>query len=694
MAGGSASQESYIHLVQRAVEEADCGLYPPDLHYEEFRKARLKKGYEVIEPLLERFDIRATATTLRLARISGQGYVIGEELYSQLCDKSEQRSLVVNACALLNLLVACFDAVLDERPESAAALLSTITRPLVVDALRIDRSKQETVFCHEDRGDLAISFVTFVAEEFFNLARQIGGMNSRPELWSQFCTAIVDAYDAEIDTSRRTFGEAASIELATKLSCKSAFPNTIIGMLVLMSPDLRPTVKSDQIHEIMSLIGAAVGQLDDIVDLEKDLHAQHWNTLLLGLKETPEEQIQRFGVAGVLHRLVQHGHLHLATKRLATLLHDVEMKSAAFPDSERLVRSVRCWLAGWLVTRGDSRGTSSAERRPRAGVSGAANSLSSDLLSAIEGGLDFLTRLQDPDGLYRDFALPPGPSNGWVTAFVSVAMNEATKVCEHSGSVAASAKAAKALISNSRSTGWGYNGQTATDADSTAFAIRAILGAGMRLPRRADVLLSPFVDSAGHGHTFHNSCRMGNWADAHADVSPSIGLALQAADEASKIRSQLVQASLQARLPNGIWPAYWWRYPYYSTQMNLAWLRSQGALTPSLASSALGGLCQLDVQQVSVFDVASLLTAIVEIRSVVETSLGERNTQRLVTIQKADGGWPRSRCLGLPSQRPKLRTGTGGSDISETPYYIDGRRIFTTAAVVQALARFLQQLRT
>ena len=116
---------------------------------------------------------------------------------------------------------------------------------------------------------------------------------------------------------------------------------------------------------------------------------------------------------------------------------------------------------------------------------------------------------------------------------------------------------------------WGYNARTASDADSTAFAVRALLRAGYPLPAPAGRLLAPLVDERGRGNTYRDPTRMGAWAGTHPDVTPSIGMALWEADADSGLQERLARASLEAHDSHGVWAGFWWCRPYYPTWLNL-----------------------------------------------------------------------------------------------------------------------------
>lgn len=292
-------------------------------------------------------------------------------------------------------------------------------------------------------------------------------------------------------------------------------------------------------------------------------------------------------------------------------------------------------------------------------------SLITDDLASIRQGLRFLCRAQEPDGRFIDFALPPGPGDGWITGFVAVALDEAQKGPASGpevGARAAVAAAAEALLRSARPRGWGYNQGAPPDGDATAFALRA-LQRGKRRPLAApEALLSPYLEGES----------------PRPDVLASIGLALCEARAPAPLRARVLSAVVSAQGPSGTWASPRWRRSFYPTWLVLSLLRAERALDVDLARAAHAGLLEevRKGEDLCVLDVACLFGSLTDVAEAMGWAVPRGPLRRLLDLQEADGGWPASRCL-VP--------GAGEGQAA----YADIRRLFTTAVAVQAAARAL-----
>jgi hypothetical protein len=89
---------------------------------------------------------------------------------------------------------------------------------------------------------------------------------------------------------------------------------------------------------------------------------------------------------------------------------------------------------------------------------------------AIARGATQLLAQQDDDSFWREFALAPGASESWATAWVGwcLAGTAISTGAPHAAVRNALARARSALATARRAGGWGYNRSTGPDADSTA----------------------------------------------------------------------------------------------------------------------------------------------------------------------------------------------------------------------------------
>src|ERR1700722_10729424 len=85
----------------------------------------------------------------------------------------------------------------------------------------------------------------------------------------------------------------------------------------------------------------------------------------------------------------------------------------------------------------------------------------------LGSSLEYILSRQRRDGSWGDWALPPGESSIWTTAFVG---------CRLTGLAATWLE--ERIFSDG---GWGYNEEVGSDADSTALAILFLASQGKRV---------------------------------------------------------------------------------------------------------------------------------------------------------------------------------------------------------------------
>jgi hypothetical protein len=279
----------------------------------------------------------------------------------------------------------------------------------------------------------------------------------------------------------------------------------------------------------------------------------------------------------------------------------------------------------------------------------------------VAAGAAFLLAHQDDDGMWRDYALEPGAGDCWPTAMAGIALDAV------GGAHEAVDAARAALCVRARREGWGFNGATACDADSTAWAIR-LLGYGA-------ALLSPYLDPRGDAHTFADPLRFGSWAWAHADVTALAGLALAEAGGPDWAVRLLRNACLRSRRANGAWTAFWWTTDAYATARSLELLARSGGIPAAVAAAARGWLAPRPRPRDAFTAAADLSVAVL---------CGAPLARRIADLearQLPDGGWPPSAALLVPDQGDG-RPGEG---------HEDRRRVVSTAAALLALAAALER---
>ncbi len=295
---------------------------------------------------------------------------------------------------------------------------------------------------------------------------------------------------------------------------------------------------------------------------------------------------------------------------------------------------------------------------------------------AIGKGLAYLIECQSNDGLWRDYDLKRGQSEAFSTAWVGWCLthfvNRATCMCSIR-------KAAVALGGVGKPTGWGFNRHTETDADSTAWTVRFLCGSGVNYGRAMSARLQDHVNPAGQAHTFLDPAR-GSWADAHADVTPVVGLALLACGAQDEVIQRIRAAVVSAWKPGNMWKSFWWATDVYATLWSAVFLRESGGVPEEIRRELESGVLEGHGGDSPLEIALSLLLCL-------EVTLDGGFVAEALVHQLADSfvwsSWPGSALLLVPRQYendPLLPVGP----------HADVRGLLTTAMACVALARWLE----
>lgn len=307
------------------------------------------------------------------------------------------------------------------------------------------------------------------------------------------------------------------------------------------------------------------------------------------------------------------------------------------------------------------------------------SSLEQEVRLAAQYGIHFLLARQGRDGFWREYHLPPGPSEYWATAWIGWCLYE----CRYTSppSRVALANAVSAVWSGVRDGGWGYNRSTGPDADSTAWVCRFLTAHGMPSGSFAMQVLGPFLDLCGGAHTFREP-GAGSWGEAHADVTPMVGLALA---EAGGVTAESIlvmrRRVIRDQRPDGNWTSFWWASDVYATAWSLVFLAYTGgipAVTAGRARQALlsfGALVDLTALELSLLLIAwtRLDPTAISMLDIFE---------RLLDSQRPDGGWLPSPLLLVPERFPEAQDSTMVA-------HADGSGLLTTGLACVALASAL-----
>lgn len=192
--------------------------------------------------------------------------------------------------------------------------------------------------------------------------------------------------------------------------------------------------------------------------------------------------------------------------------------------------------------------------------------------AALRAATSYLLSQQADDGSWRDyFGLPMGPSDAWVTAYVALCLSQVEPVDDD---VADATARAVAWLRRTRpyAAGWGYNAATGPDADTTAHVLRLLRHHGLPVEPRDQAWLLGRWRAPGGFSTYDGPDA---WGSVHACVTP-VAYAALAEPDRQRLRDPMREYLYRHRLPNGAWPAYWWRTCHYATYHNLRLARALG----------------------------------------------------------------------------------------------------------------------
>lgn len=295
-----------------------------------------------------------------------------------------------------------------------------------------------------------------------------------------------------------------------------------------------------------------------------------------------------------------------------------------------------------------------------------------ELKQMIVNAIDYLISKQERDGSWRDYCLPVGESDQWVTAFTALGVAQASYKLDHGKGIDAAYRSAEFLkIFQEYDSGWGFNRQVGVDADSTAHAIRLLRELNLNVNQKDDNCLMKHYNRRG---AFRTYCVDSEWGSPHPDVTAAAGLALS--DGSLKhIREDLIRYCKAARLNNGAWPTYWWRNNQYGTFYMLELYEKMDepiSLDPR----------KIEVRIQSCFDLAWSIGIMSFLKK--STLSIDRVIQFLRLEQEVSGAWP-----GSPSLRVTEPTCKEPWISSQGSYYTDANSTITTSSVLRVLSRLL-----
>lgn len=306
------------------------------------------------------------------------------------------------------------------------------------------------------------------------------------------------------------------------------------------------------------------------------------------------------------------------------------------------------------------------------GIAGDSNRITRGTNDALGRAAAFLCAHQDEAGAWRDFVMPPGRSDAWVTAYVGRALQRL-----HDPELAPRLdRATTWLVEHAEPDGgWSYRaGHVASDADSTAHVLAFLAASGLgAVEGYARLLHFQFAD--GSFCTYDPGPEVGAWGCPHACVTPAATHALLdvVTPDHARVRDALDWIAAAGR--TGLWQSYWWTTPWYACALALEVLVRGGR---EIDRDAIRQRLDALVGPRTVFDDAMALRCHVALGDELAAQQGR---SRLLAAQNGDGSWPSVPMLRIVRRaygEPWLEPDAG-------PVVRDDQRLFTTATVMHAL---------
>ena len=340
--------------------------------------------------------------------------------------------------------------------------------------------------------------------------------------------------------------------------------------------------------------------------------------------------------------------------------------------------------------------------------------LGPDLERSASAAASWLLYSRNADGWWRDFALAPGSSDEWVTAYVGCALAASHARCRHVDE--AVEQAWELLLGRQRAAGgWAYNAIAPADADSTSWALELaqLLGFADGQPaERARHWLDGHRLAAGGVTTYADSrpvraftgipvsTSFAGWTAAHTCVTAAVARSLRDSRDVEYLKCTQEAA--------GNWSSYWWCEPAYATALAVEALSEAAELGEEARLVAAVHWAARQVEEGRPFERANTLSSFelawcVRLLSIAPESTVSGDVRRsretaarwLLDRQLPSGAWEPSARLRVPPPdviNPETFTDWVEGGRIERAVVLDQNSIFTTATALVAITALQSRL--
>jgi hypothetical protein len=323
--------------------------------------------------------------------------------------------------------------------------------------------------------------------------------------------------------------------------------------------------------------------------------------------------------------------------------------------------------------------------------------------AAIAAARTWLLAARDPHGWWCDFRLAPGRSDEWVTAYVGSILADG----QDRESRAAARQAGELLQRRPAGHGgWGYNGLTPCDADSTAWALRLARTLGEDRSPRARAghrFLVRHERTDGGVATYAEDTEIRAFTGLPATI-PFTGwcashVCVTAAAAELREYGQLLPFLRARQEPTGGWRAYWWADPEYAAALAVAALVASDdpddrARVSRACEWAADRMDRPPLAGIADEPASAFVTAwCLEIFTLADDAARWRDARanavsRLLEQQRPDGSWEPSARMRVPhpdTADPDLCDDWEVGGRIDGALIVDDNAVFTTATVLHAL---------
>ena len=284
----------------------------------------------------------------RIPLIMAFGHGLGDGLARLIADDPLPRT--AGLCALFNLGISFFDAVVDQPAALRSALAQHFDGHVLQNlAAEPDAARRHgEVFGQVEDDEIRI-LLKIVAAFFRELHSLYAAAGSQPS--PRMAALLEQAYLAELSSTQDGGAPRASDPTRTA-ELKSTLPFVIIGQIALAGVPCAPASAAAGVDRLAAELGGVFWLVDDLADLATDARSGSLNAVLLRAGLSPElsrdSTALRRGMGDLLDGLV----IEDTAADVVTRLASVDRVLASFARDEsagRLRQIVRCYVRSWIT---------------------------------------------------------------------------------------------------------------------------------------------------------------------------------------------------------------------------------------------------------------------------------------------------------------------------------------------------------